>query len=218
MNNQTTLVAIIALLVGGIGGYTLANITPEQEPRSYRYADTDEIPAGMHRMADGTLMGDGGTSMSSMGQMGHMMDMTVASEQEFIEGMIPHHQEAVDTAKEVIARGGTTPEIKTLVENIVVAQEKEIVEMKQWYEAWYGVPYADTGEYEPMMRDLENLSGTTIDRVFLEDMIGHHMGAIMMARSVQPYIEHEEITELTKNIISSQSSEIAEMRQMLQGL
>jgi uncharacterized protein (DUF305 family) len=54
--------------------------------------------------------------------------------------------------------------------------------------------------------------------MFLEDMIGHHMGAIMMARSVQPYIEHDEITELTEAIVSSQSAEIAQMRQMLQGL
>ncbi len=69
-----------------------------------------------------------------------------------------------------------------------------------------------------MMRELANLSGVEIDRVFLEDMIGHHMGAIMMARSVQPYIEHDEIAELTQAIVSTQSAEIAQMRQMLQSL
>jgi len=142
----------------------------------------------------------------------------VSSEREFIEGMIPHHQEAVDTAKEVIDRGGSTPEIRQLVEDIVVAQEAEIAAMKQWYEDWYGEPYTDNGDYMPMMRELEDLSGAELDRVFLEDMIGHHMGAIMMARSVQPYIEHDEIAELTQAIVSTQSAEIAQMRQMLQSL
>lgn len=218
MNNQTILVAIIALLIGGIGGYAIADKDKSYEERGYNKEASDNIPMGMHRMPDGTLMGNADTGMGGMSQMDHMMAMMVSSEREFIEGMIPHHQEAVDTAKEVIERGGTTPEIKQLVEDIVVAQEAEIAEMKQWYQDWYGEPYTDNGEYMPMMRELENLSGAELDRVFLEDMIGHHMGAIMMARSVQPYIEHEEIAELTQAIVSTQSAEIAQMRQMLQGL
>jgi uncharacterized protein (DUF305 family) len=216
MNNQTILVAIIALLVGGIGGYVIA----DKDEKSDKYQMSDNVPMGMHRMPDGTLMSNPAkdNGMSGMNHMDHMMAMMVSSEREFIEGMIPHHQEAIDTANEVIERGGSTPEIKQLVEDIVVAQKAEIAEMKQWYEDWYGEPYADNGEYIPMMRELENLSGAELDRVFLEDMIGHHMGAIMMARSVQPYIEHDEIAELTQNIVSSQSTEIAQMRQMLQSL
>lgn len=219
MDNKNILVAIIILLIGGIGGYMIAD---KGYDRGYERMESDDIPMGMHRMPDGTLMGnyvdedDGDEYM--MGGMNHMMDMMVSSEREFIEGMIPHHQEAVDTAKEVIARGGSTPEIKQLVENIVVAQEKEIAEMKQWYQDWYGVPYADNGEYEPMMRELENLSGADLDRVFLQDMIGHHMGAIMMAQSVQPYVEHDEIAMLTQAIVTTQSAEIAQMRQMLRSL
>ena len=150
--------------------------------------------------------------------MGMMQQMFVTSERGFIEHMIPHHQEAIDTAGEVLERGGTTPEVRELMNNIITAQTAEIEEMKNWYETWYGLAYEDGGEYEPMMRELENLSGTELDRVFLEDMIMHHMGAIMMARSVQPYIEHEEIAELTQNIVATQSAEISQMRQMLQGL
>jgi len=204
MNKQTILIVIIALLIGGIGGYAITNKKELSEKPS----------AGMHRMEDGTMMeGDGANVM----QMDHS-GMMVASERAFIEGMIPHHQEAVDTANEVIARGGTTAEIKSLVENIVIAQETEIADMKQWYLDWYGEVYVDNGAYMPMMRELGNLSGSELDRVFLEDMIGHHMGAIMMAQSVQPYIEHEEISELTKAIAITQSAEITEMKQMLETL
>jgi uncharacterized protein (DUF305 family) len=218
---KQTIVVIAALVVGLIVGY----LWSEVREGHYRDEDKDSVPMGMHRMPDGSLMGnyadeDDYDSMGMMGSTGmeHMMDMMVESERDFIEGMIPHHQEAVDTAKEVIARGATTPEIKALVEGIVVAQEKEIADMKSWYEAWYGIPYQDNGKYEPMMRDLEKLSGATLDRVFLEDMIMHHMGAIMMARSVQPYVEHEEIAKLTEAIVDTQSKEIAEMRVMLRSL
>ena len=218
MNQKNILVAIIVLLVGGIIGYALVNNNQtENQTSSYNEESADRVPAGMHRMPDGTMMHNDGTSIGMMDGMDHSM-MMVSSEREFITGMIPHHQEAVDTAKEVIARGGTTPEIRELVENIIVAQEIEIADMKQWHQDWYGEPYTDDGSYMPMMRELENLSGAELDRVFLEDMVGHHMGAIMMARSVQPYIEHEEIDELAEAIIASQSAEIAEMRRMLQSL
>ncbi len=150
--------------------------------------------------------------------MDHSM-MVVKSEREFLEGMIPHHQEAVDTAKEVIARGGSTPEIKKLAEAIVVAQEKEIAMMKGWYQSWYGEEYInDPKAYKPMMSDLSILSGAALDKVFLEDMIMHHMGAVMMAQSVQPYIEHNEMTALTKAIVETQTAEIQLMRRMINGL
>lgn len=211
MNNNTIIVALLALIVGGASVYLFTN------DDNYRgYGDT---PNGMHRMSDGTLMSNTrDTSMGGMmGNMDHGM-MMVGSEKEFITEMIPHHQEAVDTAKEVLARGATTPEIKTLMENIVSAQEKEIADMKSWYQTWYGTPYQPSGNYKPMMRDLSKLSGAEIDKVFLEDMVMHHMGAIMMAHSVQAYIEHDEIKVLTKAIIDSQSEEIELMRRLRAGL
>jgi len=152
------------------------------------------------------------------GHMGMMQQMFVTSERGFIEHMIPHHQEAIDTAGEVLERGGTTPEVRELMNNIITAQTAEIAEMKNWYETWYGTAYEDDGKYKPMMRELTNLSGAELDRVFLEDMIVHHMGAIMMARSVQPHVEHEEISELTQNVVTTQSAEIAQMKTILQEL
>lgn len=219
MKNQS--VIAISLLSVGVGlafGYALWG-------DGGRVVDKSEltmgVTAGTHRMPDGSMMHNGDT-MGGMNNQGHMMTMTVSSEREFLSEMIPHHQEAVDTAKEVIARGGTTPAIKQLVENIVVAQEKEIADMKAWYETWYQEPYVAVaqgeGEYVAMMRGLSTLSGEELDRIFLEDMVMHHMGAIMMARSVVPYIEHQEIEELTEAIVSSQSTEIMQMRQMLQSL
>jgi uncharacterized protein (DUF305 family) len=204
MSTQTSIAVLAALVVGSIGGYMFGTTQSTNE----------KIPAGMHRMHDGSMMPN---EAPHANQMDHSM-MMVTSEIEFISEMIPHHQEAVDTAKQVLARGATTPEITQLMQNIIAAQEKEIADMKAWYQAWYGTPYQPSGNYQPMMRDLSRLSGRALDQTFLEDMVMHHMGAIMMAQSVQPFIEHEEIRTLTQAIIISQSQEIELMRQLRAGL
>jgi uncharacterized protein (DUF305 family) len=228
MKNQSiTIIIGLAVLVVGVIAYSFgASKSANNFTRMNMDMNTqDNVPAGMHRMSDGSLMENPGiptnnadSGMGMMGGMDHSM-MMVKSEREFLEGMIPHHQEAVDTAKEVIARGGSTPEIKKLAEDIIVAQEKEIALMKGWYQSWYGEAYvAKADAYTPMMRDLSKLSGASLDKVFLEDMVMHHMGAIMMAQSVQRYIEHKEITDLSKAIVETQTEEIQLMRKMLGGL
>lgn len=167
---------------------------------------------GNHTMSDGSVMND---SDSAMDHHDHSA-MQVRSEKEFIEQMIPHHQEAVDTAKEVIARGGSTKEIKGLATAIIAAQEKEIAAMKVWYQTWYKETYKeDTNNYQPMMRDLSSVNGAALDKIFLTDMVPHHMGAIAMAQSVIPHIENPEITDLTKAIIESQAAEIELMKELL---
>ena len=219
MKNQSLiLISLLSVLVGVAIGYALW--VSNNLSLSHLQMNNRTVPAGMHRMPDGSLMGNSPADhdMHMMQGMDHS-NMMVTSERAFLEGMIPHHQEAVDTAKEVIARGGSTPEIKELAENIVVAQEREIALMKEWYQTWYGVPYTEDPEaYEPMMRDLSKLEGAALDKVFLEDMIMHHMGALMMAKSVAQYIEHQEMTDLTRAILETQTAEIGLMRRLVSDL
>ncbi len=50
---------------------------------------------------------------------------------DFVKGMIPHHQGAVDMAKIVLAFG-KDPELRKLAQEIIAAQEKEVAFMQEW--------------------------------------------------------------------------------------
>lgn len=134
----------------------------------------------------------------------------VTNELDFLIQMVPHHQEAVDTAK-LVASTTTDPKLKTFAQAIVTAQAAEIVQMNAWIDAWYpGQRYAHS--YTPMMPDLERLSGTARDDAFLRGMIEHHQGAIMMAQEVQEFTLRPETAALADLIIRTQSQEIMHMQ------
>jgi uncharacterized protein (DUF305 family) len=48
--------------------------------------------------------------------------------------MIPHHQGAIDMAKFLV--NAKHPELKKLGQDIIIAQQKEIDQMKQWLSDW----------------------------------------------------------------------------------
>jgi uncharacterized protein (DUF305 family) len=63
-----------------------------------------------------------------------------------------------------------------------------------------------------MMSSLEGKTGDTFDRAFIEEMIVHHDGAVVMAEKVLEVSTRPELRTLATNIITAQTSEITQMK------
>jgi uncharacterized protein (DUF305 family) len=57
-------------------------------------------------------------------------------------------------------------------------------------------------------------NGKYSDKRFIDAMVPHHQGAIAMARVALKNAEHEEIIDLSRNIVSSQQAEIGELKSL----
>ena len=149
------------------------------------------------------------------GRQDHGMMHSVRSEYDFIAEMIPHHQEAVDTASEVVTRT-ERPELRGFAAEIVRVQSAEIETMRSWLASWYPAR-SGRSNYRPMMRPTAGLSVERADRAFLEDMIMHHRMAVMMAQSLLAgrRTDREEVILFAQSIIETQNAEIEQMETWL---
>ncbi|MQA93224.1 MAG: DUF305 domain-containing protein [Streptosporangiales bacterium] len=155
----------------------------------------------------------------------------------FAQGMIPHHRQALEMSA-LAGEQASDPEVKRLAAAIERTQDPEIATMSGWLTAW-GKPVpggsSDGGHAghggsghgdmdgaggmmsEEDMRRLRAAEGAAFDRLFLEQMIEHHRGAVTMAEKEIRDGRYGPAVALAKVIVKSQSAEIATMERMLAG-
>ena len=150
----------------------------------------------------------------------------------FAQGMIPHHEQAVEMAEMALEKSDN-PEVTDLAARIVEAQGPEIEKLEGWLEEWGEAESADDGGHSGMggsgadsgggmmsdadMATLEKASGEEFDGTFLEMMIEHHKGAIEMAETELEDGEFPDAQAMARDIIDAQQSEIVEMESLLEG-
>lgn len=142
---------------------------------------------------------------------------------QFIDTMIQHHQAAIVMAKMVLAKS-KNQEFRKFAQKVITIQEAEIEKMEAWRDQWYQFKLDAINMKLPGMADsmrrmvgkemdkLENAEGKEFDEQFLEMMIPHHRGAVLMAKDALEKAEHTEIKKTAENIISSQEAEIEQMK------
>ncbi len=65
------------------------------------------------------------------------------------------------------------------------------------------------------MSKLGGMSGAALDKAFLTDMVEHHTGAVAMSQTELSGGKYQPAKELARSIISAQTGEIAEMKQLM---
>ncbi len=181
-------------------------------------------------------LGQNDHDMGAMGQDGatEMMGTGRDADVMFVQQMIPHHQQAVVMADLALdPTHQASPAVQELARGIKAAQTTEIADMQSWLKEWgvddtsgdMGMDHGDMGDESMgmgmgMMSDaemtkLESAQGADFDRLWLEGMIVHHDGALMMAAGMGGSGDDARVQTLITNIEQSQAAEIAEMRKLL---
>lgn len=140
----------------------------------------------------------------------------------FVTQMIPHHQQAVEMADILLGKTGVDPRVVDLAMQIKAAQGPEITTMTSWLKSW-GQPSPEPMDGMEMggmmspddMNALTNASGADSSKLFLEQMIQHHQGAIDMANEELSKGKNADALALAKTIADAQTAEIAKMNEIL---
>lgn len=145
----------------------------------------------------------------------------------FAQMMIPHHVQAVDMSEILLAKEGVPADVADLAQRVIDAQGPEIDRMNAMLKAWGEAPVTedslpdmDHGDMAGMMTGedlaaLDAADGPEGARLYLEQMIAHHEGAVEMAREQVADGVNPQAVGLAEQVIADQEAEIAEMEQML---
>lgn len=148
----------------------------------------------------------------------------------FATMMLPHHEQAIEMSDIVLEKDDLDPDVGALAQQIKDAQGPEIEQLEGWLDEWgadrddmSGMDHGDHGSMSGMMSeaDLEELrsaDGTEASRLFLEQMIEHHRGAVEMAETQVEDGRSPEAVDLARTIVETQNEEIEQMESLLQTL
>lgn len=146
----------------------------------------------------------------------------------FVQGMLPHHQQAVEMSDMLLKKSGVSADATALAEQIKAAQGPEITTMQGWLKAWgksadggMGGMNHDMGGGMATGADMtkfDQAEGSAAEKMYLEMMTKHHQGAIMMAKTEQKSGKNPDAIQLAKNIATSQQAEIDTMKKLLAAL
>jgi len=216
LSRRMTISAVVATVVVG-SGVAVALWAASDPP--YRPPSSHVVQPGAPGQPGKSLSGDEVSQVSPPG--------FTAADTLFIEGMIPHHAQALEMTG-LLAGRTTNPDVTLLAKRIDVSQRDEITRMQRWLDE-RGVPSAGphTGhaghELMPgMLTDkqfdqLKKAHGAEFDRLFLTFMIGHHQGALKMVEELyatggglEPASD-----QFAREVNADQSIEIQRMQEML---
>ena len=203
----------------------LAPAAQGQQVDGHQHHHHDHLMPGVPASSSPPL--DHGAHNHEIGPAGSTYDLR------WIDAMVQHHTGALRMSEVVFDIG--VPGVGALAKQIWRDQAQEIKAMGQWRKAWYPdapvypVTLPAGGDPEAMAA-LTRMSTAQIQAMqmmgsmparknrvtwFLEGMIAHHGGALVMAHDALNKSSNPTIQRLARQIIVTQRREILELRGML---
>ncbi len=144
----------------------------------------------------------------------------------FTRDMMAHHAQAVDMATR-IRENSNDQELRTFALDITLTQQNQVGQMQAWFQFWnvpqegLEPPMQGMGEAMGMaskeqVSELSSLSIEQAEISFLQLMIRHHEGGVMMAQDVLKKTKNAVVQRLAESIVNSQTSEISYMESLLE--
>jgi uncharacterized protein (DUF305 family) len=147
----------------------------------------------------------------------------------FMQGMIHHHAQALQMV-DLLRTRTAARDMQAMAQRIELSQRDEIAFMRQWLMS-RGEEAPDEHAHHlgpvPMMpgmlspeemQQLADSTGTAFDRLFLNAMIKHHLGAIAMVDdllSTAGAAQQTEVFAFTSDVVADQRAEIERMGALL---
>ncbi len=152
----------------------------------------------------------------------------------FLNEMIPHHQDAVDSSIKIMNNLDiTNGQVRIFAANVVDTQTFEISKMKNIYREYLGMEYAPTVSMSMHATTTADLKGDELAKKYTKDMIVHHQKAIDISKDYIEILDQiskansskengltitnshpalDSTYELAKQIIDTQTKEIEVMK------
>jgi len=191
--NAAAVLAVVLVITSGFFAYALLNPNESKQVGSMNHGGSHSTMAGKNLSADDAM---------------------------FLQMMIPHHGQAV-IISEYALTNSKNEQILKLAKQIKADQAGEIVQMKKWLSddglgedpghsmsAMAGMLSSD------QLATLKNSKATAFDKLFLNNMIEHHKGALQMVSM----IENSKVADLrdfAASIAAAQHAEIDQMQKIL---
>jgi uncharacterized protein (DUF305 family) len=191
--NAAAVLAVVLVITSGFFAYALLNPNESNQMGSMNHGGSHSTMAGKNLSADDAM---------------------------FLQMMIPHHAQAVIISEYALANS-KNEQILKLAKQIKADQAGEIMQMKKWLSddglgedpghsmsAMAGMLSSD------QLATLKNSRADAFDKLFLNNMIEHHEGALQMVSM----IENSKVADLrdfAASIAAAQQAEIDQMRKIL---
>jgi uncharacterized protein (DUF305 family) len=146
----------------------------------------------------------------------------------FVQGMIHHHQQAL-TMTAMVDGHSERDDLPLMAERMTVSQRDELVQMEAWLTQRGETIPQDHDRHGPAemmpgmltedeLAHLEASSGRAFDELWLQYMIRHHEGAVVMVESLlasETGGQEPAVFQLAQHVESDQQVEISRMKQLL---